>query len=149
MAAFTFLSPKVASIRPNNVNWGPISRILRSGVSCYLLYEVSASATTYLGIERPGIPTWKSVMLPELTCPEISPVTLRLASALPPKTTKDHQRSIVVLGWPSLANAVSHTKVDPKLGEFRGNNCACGDGTNAYRCLEVSIDVDGARSVVK
>ena len=57
--------------------------------------------------------------------------------------------SIIVSGWPSFTNTVLHTEGYSKLGEFRGNDCARGDSTNAYRCLEVGVDVDGARSVVE
>jgi hypothetical protein len=89
-------------------------------------------------------------MLPELTCPEISPETLSLASALPSKPTQRLSTwSVVVLEWPSLVNTVLHTKGYPELGDFRGNDCARGDGTKAYGCLEVSVDVDGARSIVE
>lgn len=38
---------------------------------------------SYPGIERPGIPTWKSGMLPELTFPEIFAAILKFASMLP------------------------------------------------------------------
>ena len=39
--------------------------------------------STYPGKERPGTPIWKSVVLPESTCPEILAMTLRFASTMP------------------------------------------------------------------
>ena len=44
--------------------------------------EVSKSA--YPGIERPGMPIWKSGMLPELTFPVTLAVMLKFASMVPP-----------------------------------------------------------------
>jgi hypothetical protein len=44
--------------------------------------EVSESA--YPGIERPGMPIWKSGMLPELTFPVTLAVMLKFASMVPP-----------------------------------------------------------------
>lgn len=43
---------------------------------------------TYPGKERPGIPIWKSVMLPELTFPEILAMMLKFASMLPSRATR-------------------------------------------------------------
>jgi hypothetical protein len=106
------------------------------------IYRVSGTAT-YPGIERPGIPTWKSVMLPELICPEILARTLNLASTLPPNTTRRLPMwSILVLGAPSLAHSM-RTKIQPKLGDFRGDDCACGDSPNAYGRVDVGVNVEG------
>jgi len=113
------------------------------------IYKGLRHTATYPGIEKPGIPTWKSVMLPELTCPEILARTLNLASTLPSNSTQRLPTwSIFALGTPSLAHSI-RTKIQPKLADFRGNHCACGDSPNAYGRVDVgaSIDRDGcARS---
>jgi len=49
------------------------------------------------GIEKPGIPTWKSGMLPELICPEILAKTSNLAATLPPNT-KSSANSLIFGG---------------------------------------------------
>jgi hypothetical protein len=67
---------------------------------------------------------------------------------LPSKTTQRLSTwSVIVSGWPSLANTVLHTKGYRELVDFRGNDLARGDGAKAYGCLEVGVDVDGTRSV--
>jgi hypothetical protein len=43
--------------------------------------------STYPGKERPGTPTSKSGMLPELTCPVTLAVTLKFASMVPSNPT--------------------------------------------------------------
>jgi len=47
-----------------------------------------------------------------------------------------------VLGTPSLAHSI-RTEIQPKLGDFRGNHCACGDSPNAYGRMDVGASVDG------
>ena len=81
-------------------------------------------------------------MLPELTCPETLARTLNLASTLPPNSTQRLPTwSIIVLGAPSLAHSI-RTKIQLKLGNFRGNECACGDSPNAYGRMDVGASVE-------
>lgn len=104
------------------------------------------SAATYLGIERPGIPTWKSVMFPELTCPEISPVTLSLASALPPKPTQDyrHGQSLYRDGRASQTRYYI-PKVTPNWVSFGGMTVPAATAlmpTVAWRLVSMSMEPD-------
>ena len=79
-------------------------------------------------------------MLPELTCPDILATTSNLASTLPSNTTRILSTlSIFALVRPSLVR----TEIQPKLGDFRGKECACCDGPNAYGRVDVGVDVDG------
>ena len=58
----------------------------------------------------------------------------------------------VVNHCPGIAHPskyVLHTNDYLELGNIRGGDCARGDSSNVYGCLEVGIDVDRARSIAE